>query len=94
MMHRSKACASGGETAQSVAGRSTGPSNVTDPDGPGTVASTTGIAITNADTSEGNWYYSTDAGAHWTQFASSSLPAVSATNSLHLVADAPGRKSW
>ena len=74
-----------------VAGRSAGPSNVTDPDGPGTVASTTGIAITAADTSEGSWYYSTDAGAHWTQFASSSLPAVSATNSLHLVADANTR---
>ena len=80
-----------GFLASSLVGNGTGPGNVSDPDGPSTVASLAGLAITTADTSQGNWWYSTDNGASWTQFSSSSLAAVSNANALHLVADANTR---
>jgi hypothetical protein len=76
-----------GFLASTLVGNGTGPSNVTDPDGPSTVPSLPGLAITTADTSQGNWWYSTDGGATWAEFASSSLTAVSNANALHLVAD-------
>ncbi|HLZ67437.1 MAG TPA: putative Ig domain-containing protein, partial [Aliidongia sp.] len=73
----------------------TGNGNVTDTDGAGAhdgaVPGTLGIAITQADTTEGNWYYSTDNGAHWTEFAGTGMPAISGGNALHLVADANTR---
>lgn len=83
----------------------TGNGNVTDPDGAGAHDGATpgvpGIAITGADTTEGTWWYSTDNGAHWTQFAGSGLTSVSQANALHLAADAntriyfePGRQDW
>ncbi len=71
-----------GFLASTLVGNGTGPNNVSDTDGP-----TTGMVITQADTSQGNWWYSTDGGATWTEFASSSLTAVSNANALHLVAD-------
>jgi len=80
-----------GFLVSSLVGNGTGPGNVRDPDGPSTVASLAGLAITTADTSQGNWWYSTDNGANWTQFSSSSLAAVSNANALHLVADANTR---
>ena len=80
-----------GFLASSLVGNGTGPGNFSDPDGPSTVASLAGLAITTADTSQGNWWYSTDNGASWTQFSSSSLAAVSNANALHLVADANTR---
>ncbi len=80
-----------GFLASTLVGNGTGPSNVTDPDGPSTTPSLAGMAIVNADTSQGNWWYSTDGGATWTEFASSSQTAVSNANALHLVADANTR---
>ncbi|GGF37632.1 hypothetical protein GCM10011611_50130 [Aliidongia dinghuensis] len=69
----------------------TGNGNVTDTDGAnahdGATPGLTGIAITQADTTEGTWYYTTDNGTHWTAFAGTGLPTISATNALHLVAD-------
>ena len=65
-----------------LVGNGSGQNNVADPDGP-----VTGLAVTAADTTQGNWWYSTDNGATWTEFASSSLAAVSNANALHLVAD-------
>jgi hypothetical protein len=76
-----------GFLASVLVGNGTGANNVTDPDGPSTVPSTAGMAITTADTSQGSWWYSTDGGNNWTQFASSSLTAISNANALHLVAD-------
>ncbi len=76
-----------GFLASTLVGNGSGPTNVTDPDGPSTVSSTPGLAITTADTTQGNWWYSTDGGNTWTQFASSSMAAISDTNALHLVAD-------
>jgi hypothetical protein len=80
-----------GFLVSTLAGNGTGPGNVTDPDGPGTVLSLAGIAITTVDTAHGNWWYSTDGGTTWTKFASSSQTAVSDGNALHLVADADTR---
>lgn len=80
-----------GFLVSTLAGNGTGPGNVTDPDGPGTVPSLAGIAITTADTAHGNWWYSTDGGATWTRFASSSQTPVSDGNALHLVANANTR---
>jgi large repetitive protein len=75
-----------GFLVSSLVGEGSGPSNVTDSD-----HAVAGLAITTADTGEGNWWFSTDGGATWTQFASSSLTAVSNANALHLVADANTR---
>ncbi|MFZ5783508.1 MAG: DUF4347 domain-containing protein [Pseudomonadota bacterium] len=75
-----------GFLVSSLVGEGSGPSNVTDSD-----HAISGLAITTADTSEGNWWFSTDGGATWTQFASSSQTAVSNANALHLVADANTR---
>ena len=50
-----------------------------------------GIAITQADTTAGTWWYSTDAGAHWTEFAGTGTTETAlngGTNALHLLADA------
>jgi hypothetical protein len=73
----------------------TGGGNVTDSDGANAHGGSTpgglGVAITQADTSEGSWWYSTDGGANWTEFAGSGLPVISATNALHLAADANTR---
>ncbi|MFM0120698.1 DUF4347 domain-containing protein [Paraburkholderia sp. RL18-101-BIB-B] len=73
----------------------TGGGNVTDSDGANAHGGSTpgglGVAITQADTSEGSWWYSTDGGASWTEFAGSGLPVISATNALHLAADANTR---
>jgi uncharacterized repeat protein (TIGR01451 family) len=76
-----------GFLASTLIGNGTGPSNVTDPDGPSTTPSIAGMAITTADTTQGSWWYSTDGGNNWSLFASSSLTAVSNANALHLVAD-------
>lgn len=69
----------------------TGGGNVTDTDGAnansGATPGFTGIAITAADTSEGSWWYSTNNGATWTEFAGNGQTAISAANALHLVAD-------
>ncbi len=71
--------------------------NVTDTDNANLSNTTTvpagqlGIAISQADTTEGNWWYSTDNGAHWTEFASSGMTAISGSNALHLFADANTR---
>ncbi len=80
-----------GFLASTLVGNGTGPNNVADPDGPSTGPSTPGFAITTADTTQGNWWYSIDGGATWTEFASSSVAAISDTNALHLVADANTR---
>ena len=73
----------------------TGSGNVSDPDGAsahdGATPGPTGIAITAADTTEGSWWYSTNNGTTWTEFASSGQTAVSAANALHLVADSNTR---
>jgi large repetitive protein len=60
--------------------------NVTDPDGSSTAAATTGIAITHADTTEGNWWYTTNNGTTWTQ-----MTAITGSNVLQLVANANTR---
>jgi hypothetical protein len=74
-----------GFLASSLVNRTSGPNNVTDPDGPSTAATTTGIAVTGIDTTEGTWYYSTDNGAHWTSFT------LTGTQALHLTADSNAR---
>ena len=69
----------------------TGSGNVTDPDGAnahdGTPPGAIGVAITAANTTVGTWWYSTDNGASWTEFAGNGMTAVSEANALHLVAD-------
>ncbi|MGN6233710.1 MAG: DUF4347 domain-containing protein [Trinickia sp.] len=83
----------------------TGNGNATDTDGAnahdGQVPGSVGVAITGADTSEGTWWYSTDNGANWTEFAGQSLAAISANNALHLVGDGntriyfePAQANW
>ncbi|WP_162878039.1 DUF4347 domain-containing protein [Trinickia diaoshuihuensis] len=83
----------------------TGNGNVTDTDGAGAhdgqVTGPAGIAITGADTTEGTWWYSTDNGAHWTEFAGQGQAAISPNNALHLVADGntriyfePAKADW
>ena len=83
----------------------TGNGNVTDADGAnahdGQTPGATGIAITGADTSEGTWWYSTDNGAHWTEFAGQGASAISQSNALHLVGDGntrlyfePAKADW
>ena len=68
---------------------------VTDPDGNsqtnGGTPATGGLSVVAVDTSKGNWWYSTNGGTTWTQFAGGALPAISAVNSLHLVGDATTR---
>ena len=68
---------------------------VTDPDGNsqtnGGTPITGGLSVVATDTSKGNWWYSTNSGTSWTQFAGGVLPAISAANSLHLVGDAATR---
>ncbi|MBC7634813.1 MAG: hypothetical protein H7251_04345, partial [Acetobacteraceae bacterium] len=68
---------------------------VTDPDGNsqtnGGVPATGGLSVVAVDITKGSWWYSTNAGATWTQFAGGGQPAISATNSLHLVGDANTR---
>ncbi len=65
--------------------------NVSDHDGAnahdGSAPGPTGMAVVEADTTRGNWWYSTDNGASWTRFAGPDLAAISAGNALHLVAD-------
>ena len=56
--------------------------NVTDADH----SATTGVAITGADGSNGTWWYTTDNGAHWTQF-----DPVSDSSALLLAADSGTR---
>ncbi|WP_062092743.1 DUF4347 domain-containing protein, partial [Caballeronia udeis] len=69
----------------------TGSGNVTDPDGAnahdGTPPGAIGVAITAANTTAGTWWYSTNSGATWTEFAGNGMTAVSQANALHLVAD-------
>ncbi|KAB8331309.1 DUF4347 domain-containing protein [Scytonema tolypothrichoides VB-61278] len=61
--------------------------NVTDPDNnPVTNNALTGIAITNANTTNGSWLYSTNDGSNWT-----ALGSVSDTNARLLAADATTR---
>ncbi|NMG08251.1 hypothetical protein DP117_15640 [Brasilonema sp. UFV-L1] len=61
--------------------------NVTDPDNdPLTNNALTGIAITNANTTNGSWFYSTDDGSTWT-----ALGAVSDANARVLAADTTTR---
>ena len=83
----------------------TGNGNVTDPDGAnahdGQTLGSAGVAITGADTSEGTWWYSTNNGASWTEFAGQGLSAMSQSNALHLAADAntriyfePAQANW
>ncbi len=68
---------------------------VTDPDGDsqtnGGTPATGGLSVVAVDTTKGVWWYSTNAGASWTQFAGGVLPVISATNGLHLVGDANTR---
>jgi large repetitive protein len=65
--------------------------NIADPDNAnahdGSAPVLPGLAITSADTTHGDWWFSTDGGATWTRFAGAGLTAVSDTNALHLVAD-------
>ncbi len=65
--------------------------NIADPDQNNANTSTfpgpDGVAIVSADTTRGNWWFSTNNGATWTEFAGAGLPAISATNGLHLAAD-------
>ena len=63
----------------------TGPRNVTDPDASGTL----GIAIIGADTTNGNWYVTTDGGAVWTP-----LGGVTATSGLLLLDDGNTRLAF
>jgi uncharacterized repeat protein (TIGR01451 family) len=69
--------------------------NVDDADGAGAHDGATpglpGVAITAADTTQGSWWYTTDNGATWTEFAGNGLPAVSPANALHLASDANTR---
>lgn len=71
-----------------------GNGNVTDPDGAGVINGATpgllGIAITAADASLGTWWYSTNNGATWIEFAGGGN-AIAAGSALHLVADANTR---
>ncbi|WP_141654833.1 DUF4347 domain-containing protein, partial [Komagataeibacter intermedius] len=75
------------------AGATGGAGNVTDPDGAGLTGqsaagatSQPGIAITSADTTHGTWWYSTDNGKTWTEFAGSGTStAVGSGNALHLI---------
>ncbi|MEI7839778.1 MAG: tandem-95 repeat protein [Methylococcaceae bacterium] len=60
-------------------------SNVTDVDGTGL-----GIAITAVDSTQGNWWYTTNNGTNWTlvnPVTTPATPVVSATNALFLAAD-------
>ncbi len=64
-------------------------SNVTDVDGTGL-----GIAITAVDSTQGNWWYTTNNGTNWTlvnPVTTPTTPVVSATNALFLAADANTR---
>ncbi|WP_200409815.1 DUF4347 domain-containing protein [Komagataeibacter oboediens] len=80
-------------------GTTGGAANVTDPDGTDltgqNVAGSTpqpGIAITNADTTHGTWWYSTDNGRTWTEFAGSSTSvSVGNGNALHLIDNGQAR---
>ena len=69
--------------------------NITDPDGAnahdGSASGPAGMAIISADTTRGNWWFTTDNGASWTRFAGTGLPAISANRALHLSADASTR---
>ncbi len=70
--------------------------NVTDPDGAnthdGAALALGGIAVVGADTARGNWWFSTDGGASWTQFAGAGIATpVSSGNALHLLGDAGTR---
>ena len=71
--------------------------NTVDPDGAnahdGSAAGPFGLAVVSADTTEGNWWFSTDNGVSWTRFAGAGLAAISATNALHLTAD-PGMRLY
>ncbi|TVO53274.1 cadherin-like domain-containing protein [Denitromonas halophila] len=71
-------------TLLSLAGSSSGPQNVTDPDSTGI----TGLALLSADNSNGNWYFSTDGGANWTLINSA---ALSSSNALLLAANSQTR---
>ncbi|MGY6769367.1 DUF4347 domain-containing protein [Komagataeibacter sp. NFXK3] len=81
------------------AGATGGAGNVTDPDGAGLpgqgAAGATllpGIAITSADTTHGTWWYSTDNGRTWTEFAGSGASgAVGGGNALHLIDNGQAR---
>ncbi|MCE2564575.1 DUF4347 domain-containing protein [Komagataeibacter sp. FNDCF1] len=81
------------------AGATGGAGNVTDPDGAGLtgqgVAGATaqpGIAITSADATHGTWWYSTDNGSTWTEFAGSGVSnGVGAGNVLHLIDNGQAR---
>ena len=61
----------------SLVGSGSGPQNVSDPD----AAGLSGIAIVDADTSNGRWYYTLDFGLSWTPLA-----AASPTNATLLAA--------
>ncbi|CAM2792165.1 hypothetical protein CFR75_10230 [Komagataeibacter xylinus] len=81
------------------AGATGGAGNVTDPDGAGLTGqgaagatSLPGIAITSADTTHGTWWYSTDNGKTWTEFAGSGASnAVGGGNALHLIDNGQAR---
>ncbi len=57
----------------------------------GSAPGPSGLAIIATDTTVGNWWYSTNGGTTWTEFSGAGLPAISASNALHLVADANTR---
>ncbi|MCX7379881.1 MAG: DUF4347 domain-containing protein, partial [Alphaproteobacteria bacterium] len=69
--------------------------NITDPDQNNVrdalPAGPDGMAVVTADTTLGNWWFSTNNGTTWTKFAGSSLPAISDSNVLHLAADGTTR---
>ncbi|GBR26079.1 hypothetical protein AA0616_3122 [Komagataeibacter nataicola NRIC 0616] len=81
------------------AGATDGAGNVTDPDGAGLTGqspagstSLPGIAITGADTTHGIWWYSTDNGRTWAEFAGSGAStAVGSGNALHLIDNGQAR---
>ncbi|GBQ51443.1 hypothetical protein AA15973_2405 [Komagataeibacter sucrofermentans DSM 15973] len=80
-------------------GAADGAGNVTDPDGAGLTGqsaagtpSLPGIAITSADSTHGTWWYSTDNGKTWSEFAGSGAgSAVGSGNALHLIDNGQAR---
>ncbi|NIE81351.1 DUF4347 domain-containing protein [Asaia sp. As-1742] len=71
---------------------------VSDPDAnnthDGAASALLGMVVTNASTQFGNWYYTTDNGAHWQAFNTTETNTVSSTKGLFLVADAQTRVAF
>lgn len=68
-----------------LASAGTGPRNVTDPDAGGVL----GIAVISVDTTNGNWFITTNKGSNW-----SALGSVSSTSGLLLLADGNTRLAF